>query len=285
MNINNVISELEEFTRLNEKITKAYLKVSDFCFNERKVNENFENKAFSELKAKRPSLPGIEIVEDIEYLNNFIYPKSNNSRIIEAIVILFIIVSNMTYAIKIFKVFGLLLTLALAGAVIYFYFIKKVSILDKMGLVKKTERIKAIKENEKIESYKSFNYMAARQTFIEECKEYDTAFTEIISKFENYINTQNNSAKEAYKEYLSVKEEWDDFFANAKFLKEDVAGYAPRIIEYLKNGRASDYKEALNLAIEESRKEAAERNRREEAERQEELLREQNAALGIHKYY
>lgn len=62
------------------------------------------------------------------------------------------------------------------------------------------------------------------------------------------------------------------------FVPEEYYDYVKPIITMLKSGRASDYKEALNMAIEEDRQAQAEAARREEEARRTRIMEEQAAA-------
>ncbi len=58
-------------------------------------------------------------------------------------------------------------------------------------------------------------------------------------------------------------------------INSELYGEAGRIAKFLKQGRASDLKEAINLAFDEMRREKEEKARREEARRREEILEQQ----------
>lgn len=272
--INYILDELKTYETLRSE-KEASIDKHEACFDEMRVHNSFEKDIFETFSAEKPVIPGNIILGKSEYdgFTQQVQEQTGNMKYIDIFVKLVIIIFALSTFSEI-KGIGWLLGLAAAAFLVYLFFVKKIMI------VKTTN--KTAKNNK--DSYNNFNYQVARQNFIDACKEYDTAFSVIPQKFEEYISLQNKNAQKASDEYDSAKSAIDEFFKHTKYLTKDTADYAWRIAECLENGRASDYKEALNLAIDDCNKELQERHRQEEAERQEELLRQQNRALGIDEY-
>ncbi len=269
---NDVLEELKEYERLLSKRSDCWFALYEMTYIDLDVYGDFGQK---DLSAKVPVLPGIGILGSSEYdgISTQVYTPSANMAVGDILIKILILI-NVPSVFFLIKGIGWLLWLAATAALIYLFFIKKITIVKASNQTAKA----------KVNEFESFNYQAARQNFIDDCQAYDVAFSEIPKKFEEHISWQNENAPKAHDDYIRMNAEVDEFLKHTKYLKKDTAQYERQVAEYLKNGRASDYKEALNLAIEEKRKEEEEECRRAEAERQEELLRQQNRALGISEY-
>ncbi len=131
--------------------------------------------------------------------------------------------------------------------------------------------------------------------FIDDCQKYETAFSEIIGNFPNtnagklfieynkeYKELQKKESEtrdQLTKEYNSIKEKLDA----VTIIQPDLFEYAYRLSEVIRLQRADSVKEAINIVLEDVRKEEEERQRREEAYRQEEILEEQARVARDHQ--
>ena len=146
----------------------------------------------------------------------------------------------------------------------------------------------------------AFNKTATKDNhdrFLNEFKEYDAAFNSLTEEwlkrrdeeYETCMATVKRIREDNVEELKQLQEKISK--VNAEFDKvtlihSDLFGKAYRISSMLKLGRADNLKEAINMSVEEERKDMEEAARREEARMQEELLtqqvrdnREHNAAM------
>ncbi len=122
--------------------------------------------------------------------------------------------------------------------------------------------------------------------FINECKEYDAAFLNMVDACFKELQRQQQahesgleSIKDKYlKKAEKLHEEIDGIAVQldqVTLINKEMLGMAWRISAMLKQGRAETLKEAINLAFDEERKDDEEAKRREEARIQEEILEQQ----------
>ncbi|MBQ7761544.1 MAG: hypothetical protein IJ400_05765 [Clostridia bacterium] len=125
-----------------------------------------------------------------------------------------------------------------------------------------------------------------REAFLKESITFDNSFLKFINQTHTEIN-------DAYSEYHRKKQEAqleyvrknNELVEHKKEVQEELASVgvltpsyyylALHVADNLKSGRADTLKEALNLAIDDERKENEAEARRNEAQRQEEILRRQ----------
>ncbi len=140
------------------------------------------------------------------------------------------------------------------------------------------EKKKWIEETDKILSEKS--------SYFEDFVKFETEFLAIAKvceaecqKVTDEVNQQIaiiQTARNKELEILSAQDKAVLAELNAhSLISSELYGEAGRIAKFLKQGRASDLKEAINLAFDEMRREKEEEARREEARRREEILEQQ----------
>ncbi len=126
----------------------------------------------------------------------------------------------------------------------------------------------------------------ARKDFFEACVEFDNSFLSFIYETDAEIKSAygeyNRKKQEAQLEYVRKhnelvehKKEVEDELASIGVLTPSYYYLALDVADNLQSGRADTLKEALNLAIDDVRKENEAEERRKEAQRQEDLLRRQ----------
>lgn len=117
-------------------------------------------------------------------------------------------------------------------------------------------------------------------------REYDSQFLELVKacrekrKEQQDVTAQMLQAtdKETEEKMKQIEKEKDSLMREMdekELLSWNLYGEAGRIASILEDGRANTLQEAINLALDEARKDEEERNRQEEARRQEEILEQQ----------
>ena len=130
----------------------------------------------------------------------------------------------------------------------------------------------------------------AIENFYKEFKNYDNAFldfakkcdekvSEIIEKYGEERNAVSLEYIEKMQEKLDANTPIIDELKNQTFIHTDYVPYASRIANLLETGRADTLKEAINLMLDDMRKDREEEERREAAYRQEEETRRHNMAM------
>lgn len=133
----------------------------------------------------------------------------------------------------------------------------------------------------------------SKKELVEEYLRFDEAFASCNSKL---INMKNNAIKGCAEYRAKVTESYADaitkidkavgermdFINNSGLLTMDSIVYVDDVIKNLEMGRADEFKEALNIAIDDERKDAHERERRAEARRQQEVLEQQASQVREH---
>ncbi len=145
-------------------------------------------------------------------------------------------------------------------------------------------------------------YIAAEKEYnksLEQSNESISLFEYAMTKYEKEKANGISAAKEfkekyldAYKKYLALADEYaeaknksmEKFVSNMEearkidFVPEEYYPLVKSMISMLKSGRAENYKEALNMAIQEKREAKAEAERRAEEARRTQILQEQAEA-------
>lgn len=122
---------------------------------------------------------------------------------------------------------------------------------------------------------------------------FDRAFLAFVHKCNNEYNREADAFDTKIKEFeedalcriKAINEEIrviDEELEKVTLIHSSLFEYAGKIGEILSIGRADSLKEAINIALEDVRKDNEEKARKEEAERQEEILREQARAQELH---
>lgn len=122
--------------------------------------------------------------------------------------------------------------------------------------------------------------------FLKECSEFDGCFLALVEKCDERFNDAELKHQammdEITQKYLKkldvIHSEFNEIFdqlAEVTLIHIDHFEHAWRISSMLKTGRADSLTEAINLAIDEDRKEKEEATRQEEARRQEAILEQQ----------
>ncbi len=125
-----------------------------------------------------------------------------------------------------------------------------------------------------------------RERFYEDWCDFDSSFWSFLRTTEvsvkNFINEYNEKEHSLYLEYQKKKNDMDAYILKLEKELEAIGLLSPlyyylalKIRVVLESGRADTIKEALNIAIEDERREKEAEERREEARRQEEILRNQ----------
>ncbi len=112
---------------------------------------------------------------------------------------------------------------------------------------------------------------ACSQKYSDELKRYEVGLASIQEKYLDKLDRLNHELSE-------VSEQLN----NVTLIHSDLFGNAGRISTMLKTGRADSLKEAINLALDEERKDMEEAARRAEARKQEAILEQQARDNRIH---
>ena len=144
------------------------------------------------------------------------------------------------------------------------------------------------------ESFNTYDIANDQKRFFAECVPYEKRFNEIVNLC---TDMQSKELKECQKaldnlraEYLAKGEKdqsqleiVEEKLGAVTLIHSDLFCHAWRISEMLETQRADTLKDAINLALEEERKENEEAERRAEARRQEAILEEQAYMTRMHE--
>ncbi|MBQ8145533.1 MAG: hypothetical protein IJ039_02005 [Clostridia bacterium] len=123
-------------------------------------------------------------------------------------------------------------------------------------------------------------------SFLNRFCEFDSSFVSFLRNTDAQIKDEMNASNEKkhmiYLDYSNKKREAEEHIAETERELEAIGIVTPTyyylahsIADVLENGRADTLKEALNIAIEDERREREEQQRREEADRQAQILERQ----------
>lgn len=147
------------------------------------------------------------------------------------------------------------------------FVINKTHRLNKEGLAKKEKAYNQAVETAKIsmEKFRAAvaDYEQETRQGIAAAKEYGQRYREAYKKQEEAVDAYAKKKDDALIQYSinqALIEEHD-------YIPEEYHHHVPKLISLLQSGRADSYKEALNMAIEEERQDAAEVARQEEEAR------------------
>lgn len=132
------------------------------------------------------------------------------------------------------------------------------------------------------------------ERFYSECMEFENAFLALTKACDTYYESEKeknsnviDNIRKAYSEKhddLNNQLERTETQLNAvTLIHPDLFSSALHIAKLLETGRSDTLKEAINLAVEEDRKDAEEQARQEEAARQEAILKQQAEDTRIHQ--
>lgn len=152
-------------------------------------------------------------------------------------------------------------------------------------------RKKQTEWDKKFESYSDFG---VQDRFLNECVEYEKRFLDVVAdcskvydqeqaKYENLLAQIHSEYAEKSSKTQAELDNVTEQLNAVTLIQPDLFDNAASISKLLRTQRADTLKEAINLAIEEERKENQERERREEARRQEAILEEQAYQTRMHE--
>lgn len=152
-------------------------------------------------------------------------------------------------------------------------------------------RKKQTEWDKKFESYSDFG---VQDRFLNECVEYEKRFLDVVAdcskvydqeqaKYENMLAQIHSEYAEKSSKTQAELDNVTEQLNAVTLIQPDLFDNAASISKLLRTQRADTLKEAINLAIEEERKENQERERREEARRQEAILEEQAYQTRMHE--
>lgn len=169
--------------------------------------------------------------------------------------------------------FNLLSTIGIIATAFLFW---QFSDIKKKYQEKKKEYEKSVEKSTKdITAFKNAmkTYEEERARGIDVASQYKVDYKKNYEEYEQLLNAFKEQKIKSIDEYLEKMDEIKTY----DFMPLEYAHLIRSIIVLLKSGRADDYKEALNLAIQEEREEQAEAARRAEDARRTQILEEQAA--------
>lgn len=122
--------------------------------------------------------------------------------------------------------------------------------------------------------------------YLDRCCDFDASFVSFLrdtdAQIKNIINEKNESMHSIHLDYSNRKKEADEYIQKTENELESIGVLTVKyyylawaVADVLEDGRADSLKEALNIAIEDERREQESQERREEAQRQQEILERQ----------
>ena len=294
MNTNEIISELDRITSLFEQAQAVRDAVDDITDDEENavVSKHFDileefkaeqNKKFS---VKKPVVAADCLMLPPPPLTQ---PNFTKASLIGAIsglaalgALVLVILSNIIY------IGGFLTALAplVFIALTIYWFVKGSGDVSEVLDWQKKEQEYVV---EKKQWENAFNKGATKENnerFLNEFKEYDSAFNKLVEEWlkrlEEELELIDREMTEIHEKNLDKLNKLQEEFSKiteelnkVTLIHSDLFGNAYRISSMLKLGRADTLKEAINMALEEERKDMEEAERRNEARQQEAILERQ----------
>jgi len=305
MNVNEMLSELDRINSLYERHQSLTASMDNIVVEQNKENDNFaveivqtlngfREKQDQKFGAKKPTIAPDCLVTLPEPPNK---PNSSNPTkdiIVGAVSGLIMLACAALWLIMVIlnpdtSALGLMLAyispLLLLASAAYWFMKGSTKVTMFIDWQNKQQEWK-----EKQRGWETkFNKSATKEEndrFLNEFKEYDACFLKLVEdcsqKYAKELKRYEEgleAIKEKYlrkleqihSELLEVSEQLD----NVTLIHSDLFSNAWRISSMLKTGRADSLKEAINLALDEERKDIEEATRRAEARHQEEILEQQ----------
>lgn len=310
MNISEVISELDRINSLYDQHQSLHAAM-DNVVDEKKAEDDsfageiaatlneFRKKQDRKFSAKKPNIAAACLATSPEPPKKPISQNPTKDIFVGAISGLTMIFSVAFWLIMVIidpdnGALGLVsLSVFMMLGSIAFWFVKGAGKVTMFVEWQKNQ--KEWKEKQK-EWEAKFNKSATKEEnerFLNEFKEYDTCFLKLVEvcsqkysdEFKRYEagleaikEKYLNKLDQIHNELLAVSEQLD----NVTLIHSDLFNNAWRISSMLKTGRADSLKEAINLALDEERKDMEEAARRAEARQQEAILEQQARDNRIH---
>ena len=302
MNKTEIISELDRITSLWDKKTSLTKSIDKLTQENKAKSEDcvkkmcdklmeYKNEQDSKFKAKRPTIPADCLVippkapKDAYNIDS----KDMLMAIFSGLGIFFSIILYVILAIIGLVVVSLIFAVTAVVATVFWF---KSGVNTISSLLEWQEYKKAQSEWEE-----KFNKSATEEEnkrFISECKKYDSAFNILVSfcskKYNDEFSKVNVECEQIKAEYLKMRSSLTDELANVEeeldkvmLIHSDLFINAKRISSALKTGRADTLKEAINIALDDERKEKEAAARIEEAKKQRELLEQQAMEEKMHR--
>ena len=139
------------------------------------------------------------------------------------------------------------------------------------------ERMSPTEKERHYNAFRSYDKL-----FLSMIEEYKKKEAEEKQKYQTEITSVRKQFEQSMTELSSRKEDISNQLHDITIISDRLFADATRISNILKDGRADSLKEAINLALDEKRKENAEEQRREEALRQEIILERQARENRMH---
>lgn len=142
--------------------------------------------------------------------------------------------------------------------------------------------------------FRSYSESGDQERFLKECAEYEKRFFEVVEDCTKVYDEEQKKYEELqdqiHSEYVKKSGKTQSEFENVSeqlnavtLIDSSLFDDAASISNLLRTQRADSLKEAINLAIEEKRKDKQERERRNEARRQQEILEEHAYQTRVHE--
>lgn len=304
MNKNDMIIELDRIAALYDKFDSSFRKSMDDLTDEKeKEDQNLEERIGNKLydfqieqeknfEAKKPAIAAACLISPPKPPDK---PDTKNPMkdiLIGSLSGLLSIISAVLWVVCVFANlgnkwfgFGIILILTMLSSIAVWFMAgtgKIETFLEWQG------KRKEWKEKQE-EWEKKFNEVATKEEnerFINEFKNYDACFLKFVDVCSKKYSDENkryvaelekiskkyvDNLNKLHDEWLGVKAQLD----SVTLIHCDLFKIASRISFALKTGRAETLKEAINLAIDDERKDVEEATRRAEAQQREEILEQQ----------